>query len=184
MYFECEMSVHLRQIAYNGNDVEKEAALRVLWQLCFDARVLKDVVGDKMLFNYLVVLTKKVIQTLKTDKENSNSHLVKTLHGLLWLIRKSVKPEGEMIEKKEEEVAEEKPVADESLTKTVNEVFAEKRVMISYNRQTRDLCLSIKAELEKFNYKIWIDVEVCAVEKIGSNFLSVWVSVRTARFGN
>lgn len=31
--------------------------------------------------------------------------------------------------------------------------------MISYNRGSRDLCLQIKAELEKCQFKVWIDVE-------------------------
>ncbi len=32
-------------------------------------------------------------------------------------------------------------------------------LMISYNRDSRDLCLRIKSELEKSDYKIWIDVD-------------------------
>lgn len=35
----------------------------------------------------------------------------------------------------------------------------EKHVMISYNRESRDICLSIKNELEKSGYEVWIDVE-------------------------
>ncbi len=31
--------------------------------------------------------------------------------------------------------------------------------MISYNRQSREMCLQIKAELEKSRFKVWIDVE-------------------------
>lgn len=33
------------------------------------------------------------------------------------------------------------------------------QVMISYNYKTRDDCMRIKEELEKMNYKVWIDVE-------------------------
>lgn len=50
-------------------------------------------------------------------------------------------------------------INNEKQVSVKNEPTAEKHLMISYNRESRDLCLSIKAELEKLGYKIWIDVE-------------------------
>lgn len=32
-------------------------------------------------------------------------------------------------------------------------------IMISYNRESRDVLLAIKSDLEKYGYKVWIDVE-------------------------
>jgi hypothetical protein len=43
--------------------------------------------------------------------------------------------------------------------KSIASVFINKHIMISYNRDSRDLCLQIKGELESLGYRIWIDVE-------------------------
>ena len=43
-----------------------------------------------------------------------------------------------------------------------------KHIMISYNRDSRDLCLKIKSELENQNLKVWIDVEAIS----GSSLVS------------
>jgi hypothetical protein len=34
-----------------------------------------------------------------------------------------------------------------------------KHIMISYNKETRDLCLRIKSELEEAGFSVWIDIE-------------------------
>lgn len=43
-----------------------------------------------------------------------------------------------------------------------------KQIMISYNGESRQICMAIKAELEKLGYIIWIDVENIAGSSLES----------------
>ncbi len=65
---------------------------------------------------------------------DSNALTKKSCQGILWLI-------------------------DESNSVKDSDGQQKKHIMISYNRESRDLCLKIKSELEKMNYTVWIDVE-------------------------
>jgi hypothetical protein len=53
IYEQCGMREYLRMIVYHGNQIEKQFALRLLWQLCFDQRVGKHVQEDSKLMNYI-----------------------------------------------------------------------------------------------------------------------------------
>jgi hypothetical protein len=55
----------------------------------------------------------------------------------------------------------------------INKNQTEKRLMISYNRDSRDLCMAIKAEIEKLNYKVWIDVEDISGSSLESMALAI-----------
>jgi cell division FtsZ-interacting protein ZapD len=46
----------------------------------------------------------------------------------------------------------------EHKNKTEEIIQSDKHIMISYNTESIPLCLKIKDELEKSNYKVWIDI--------------------------
>jgi male-specific lethal 1 len=48
-----------------------------------------------------------------------------------------------------------------------------KHIMISYNRESRDLCLKIKSELESQNLKVWIDTESISGSSLESMALAI-----------
>lgn len=82
---------------------------------------------------------KKFYKQIKSLKDNvfTTPNVHKQCEGILWIIDKKIKTNL---------VVEEKTI---------------KQIMISYNRESRDLILDIKKELENFlkGFKIWIDVE-------------------------
>lgn len=53
IYKTNKINFHLRRIIYNGNEIEIEYALKLLWQLCFDKRIAEDVQKDQKLMNKL-----------------------------------------------------------------------------------------------------------------------------------
>jgi hypothetical protein len=64
------------------------------------------------------------------------------------------------------------------ISEAKKEMSEKAQIMISYNAASRDLCLKIKAELEKAGYKIWIDInEIC-----GSSLDSMSNAVETSQF--
>ena len=129
----------LRTIIYKGNETEVQYGLKMLYQLCFDSKILKHVHDDKDLLSKLSELEK-----------SSNEAIKKNANGINWLIHKKLMKENE----------------DE--IKKLTESAKDKHVMISYNRDSRDLCLKIKSELEKLNYKVWIDVEAISGSSLES----------------
>ena len=102
----------------------------MLAQLSFNTNINKELSTDNGL-----------IQTIEDIKKRTSFdflRLKKTAEELIWLI----KPKNISIE-------------DCSLEKKIND----EHIMISYNSASRDMCLKIKAFLEKLNHRVWIDVE-------------------------
>jgi hypothetical protein len=88
------------------------------------------------------------------------------LKGIIWLINK----------KANEDVCPSVPVVKDSTVndnakRTITPKIEEnigKHIMISYNRDSRDLCLKIKSDLENQNLKVWIDVEAISGSSLES----------------
>jgi hypothetical protein len=166
IYYKQHMNKYLRMIIYHGNDVEREYCLNLLWQLCFDKQIALDVKEDNALFDF--------ISNLAGSESKSNERNVqKYASGILWMINKKLNAssptECQANNQNENQVVkfsgEQQQVPtqnDESNViniKSIASVFINKHIMISYNRDSRDLCLQIKGELESLGYRIWIDVE-------------------------
>ncbi|CAF0705631.1 unnamed protein product [Brachionus calyciflorus] len=134
IYFDHKLNESLRLIIFNGNNTEIRYAVKLLWQLCFDSKISEDVYSDKKLYDFL---------KNNSENENKTEILYKNSHGCFWTM-----------EKKHFEIISEQQMA---LKEEKNDKI--KHIMISYNRNNRDLCLRIKEELEKEGHKIWIDVE-------------------------
>lgn len=84
IYEKYEMKAHLKDIIYHGNEIEQEYALKILWQLCFNSHVARDVrLDDK--------LVKKIDQLKSETREGKNKRkirpgLVENCKGILWRI--------------------------------------------------------------------------------------------------
>lgn len=123
IYFDNNMSDHLRTLIENGNDIEKAFSIKLLWQLCFNFKVSEHVFKDSNFLNQIDGYSSK--SKLKELSKNSQ--------GCIWTIHNKQNP-------------------------LIKNQTNSKHIMISYNRENRDLCLSIKKDLEKKGHKIWIDV--------------------------
>lgn len=67
--------------------------------------------------------------------------LIRNIYGIFWLVNKKSK----------------EPLFERSAN--LGQPDSNTHIIISYNRDSREVCLKIKEELEKSNFKVWIDVE-------------------------
>jgi len=139
IYYTYEVGQYLKSIIFAGNFTEKEFALNALWQLCFNEEIARDVWNDEELID--------LIRELSGTKEHTN--VCKKASGIVWLLDKKMNVE---------EIDTQKTLR-QTVEKYILPSQISQHIMISYNRQSRDLCLLIKAELEKKKFKVWIDVE-------------------------
>ena len=79
------------------------------------------------------------------DGAKVSTGLIKNSKGIIWLINKKCEASKELEE-----------LDDIQLSASPEE---SKHIMISYNRDSRELCAKIKEELEKSKFKVWIDFE-------------------------
>lgn len=160
IYFRNGLNKCIRVIIYNGNDVEREYSVLLLWQLCFDKQIATDVLNDSDLYNYINALSSDTL----VDRG-----LQENAAGLVWVLKNSnndekpkIMPTTEPPAIDETTVKSPEPEAPKTPVEAPNwsaDAINRKHIMISYNRDSRDLCLAIKAELEKDGFLIWIDVE-------------------------
>lgn len=142
IYFEKNLKEQIILLINYGNDMEIEWALYLLWQLCFDERIAKDVNNDSGL-----------ITRIEKLKSSSSSKVVKNCQGICWLLEQKNNPVKDL---------ENSLLNDENLKSEIQAEVLEKdkkHIMISYNRESRGLCLQIKKELENDGHSVWIDVE-------------------------
>ena len=129
-----------------GNLIEKEYAIRLLYQLSFDKNVASLIRDDKKLVDSIRELL------IKYDKANDprNTKLHEYCSGVLWKIdSKETSRRTSLIS----------PFNIDQLVNSEQEQAKPYQFMISYNSANRETCLKIKGELEKLGFKIWIDVE-------------------------
>lgn len=108
LYFDVKLAKYLREIIYYGNEYEKESAIYLLWEMCFDKLVADDVIKDKQLVEYLNKLANE--SSKSTDlKTVSNGVLfqVKLATGKLEILMEDKMPETVRLvwEKKSEELS-------------------------------------------------------------------------------
>ena len=135
----------------------------LLWQLCFNKKVASAVLDDVELYLFIEKLGK---HTTSSDGAGANetSGLRKNASGVIWVLNKS---KGEEAVKQNAEgsgILMTKSATPKELTPILTpnidaEEVNRKHIMISYNRDSRDLCLRIKQELENDGRSVWIDVE-------------------------
>jgi hypothetical protein len=137
------MCTHLRAIIKHGNGLEREHALKLLCQLCFEPKNARDVADDHELCEFLNGLLKIASNSCAEDDEQV-MRVQNNVKKIFFVLNKKseTKQEGEA------NVASKSAVRDE-----------DKHVMISYNSKSREMCLKVKAELEAAGHSVWIDVE-------------------------
>lgn len=128
------MRDYLKKLVYNGNEIEKEYSLKLMYQLCFDDQIINDLLKDSPFLAYLTNLS------INTDKKHSR--LIKNCTCIIWMLNKKTKLDDIHLETSHKS----------------KQAIKQRHIMISYNRESRDICMSIKTELEKLGYKIWIDI--------------------------
>lgn len=96
---------------------------------------------------YQLCFDDSIAQDIKDNKKlhdliQKKSSKLKTCDGIVWVLKNKF--------------AQSTNVPN----KTIKENnYTHQHVMISYNKESRNVCLRIKEELEKLGKKIWIDVE-------------------------
>lgn len=149
IFKKYDMNDYLQLIIYHGNLIEIQYALKMLWQLCYNKLVASEVAQNKNLIAKIKQIRKEAEcndnkqQAIDTiTKEN----LLKNSIGIIWLLKQ-----------KHYLSSKKRALGNKKLLNSTP--VKEKHIMISYNRESRDICLKIKSELEKMNYKVWIDVD-------------------------
>ena len=89
----------------------------------------KNIAADILKDNDLIKLMNEIIMNKK-----DHNNLIKTVNSILWLINKKEVKENTSEDNK-------------------------KHIFISYNSESRSICLQIKTFLESIGFKCWIDVE-------------------------
>ena len=137
----------LKKLVFTGKEVEKQHAIQCLAQLAFSEQVNKELNAEHELIDH--------IKTVGKQDKFEFKKLKKTCEEFVWILKN------------------EKELSSEDVKPAVKE----EHIMISYNTGSRELCLRIKAELEKLNMKVWIDVS----EIHGSSLDSMANAVENAR---
>ncbi|RNA32125.1 insulin-like growth factor-binding complex acid labile subunit [Brachionus plicatilis] len=82
IYQTYSMKCMIKILVQKGNKYEKEMSLKLLCQLCFDKRVLKDAESDRDIFLSIKILSKQ-----KPSSETEN--LIKNAKSIIWLMQKN-----------------------------------------------------------------------------------------------
>lgn len=77
LYFKNEMNSHLRVIIFNGNDIERQYALVILWQLCFQITISKSLIKDTEFYRFIKKLS---------NEKHYEKNISKYAGGLTWLL--------------------------------------------------------------------------------------------------
>ncbi len=131
IYEEVEFKNCLWTIIYKGNEVEKEYAFKLLNQLCFKQEIALDVKSNSKLVDFMKDKNVKYTSQI----------LIKHIEGILWLINK----DNRVLLTRYKEIDPKEIVP--------------KKIFISYNNKSKELCKQIKERLELLGYEIWIDYE-------------------------
>jgi hypothetical protein len=131
-----------KTIIYKGNDLEKYFALKLLAQLCFDKEISMEISKDTKLIEFLTSFN------MLNSSSNLKPELNTVCNNIIWLI-------------KQNEIAIDNLKTNESKDKNNDEKSRTKgkHIMISYSWSTQEECIAVKNELQKLDYKIWMDID-------------------------
>lgn len=148
LYKKPGLTDAIKRLIYEGTEPERQFSLEYLTQLCFDQRVIQDLSKDTDFYNF--------IKQLSEYNDIQFKKLATTCRQYLWLMKSKTSK-----------------VEEKNTVSSLNG-----HIMISYNSQSRELCLKIKSFLESQGYKIWIDVE----EIHGSSLDSMARAIEESQF--
>ena len=136
IYYEYKMSDHLKSIILFGNNVEKEYALKLLWQLTFHTDIVKNVYED-------LELRKSIEDLSILDYTPESKEILEQSNGILQNIK----------------------IKFLSLTKNSAQHSSEKsnfnsnQVFFSYHSRSKETCVLIRNELEKVGVRVFMHLE-------------------------
>lgn len=133
----------LNQIIYNGNETEQEYAFKLLYQLCFDDRIAHDIFENKKLYD--------LIQKQSSKQKNCD--------GINFVLKNKIlktSTDVDLLQFGQNQFQSKTNVSDSASKENEKK---SNHIMISYNRESREFCLKLKAALERSGLKCWIDVE-------------------------
>jgi hypothetical protein len=87
--------------------------------------------------------------------QSTSKKVCKNASGIIWLLNKKLNP----ISSADSPAPNDATFLKSTVEKFIMPANLTQHIMISYNRASRDLCLQIKAQLERLKFKVWIDVE-------------------------
>lgn len=113
--------------------------------MCFDQNISKKILEDSEFVHKV-----KSISTLKADVKYKT--LIKSSKQLIWIL----------------ETSETQPSVTKSsesdgfgyleISKNDEKIDNQTHIMISYNRESRELCKQVKLKLEEIGLKVWMDL--------------------------
>ncbi|CAF0704878.1 unnamed protein product [Brachionus calyciflorus] len=154
IYQEYDLKSRLKTVVLYGNDYEKHNATKLLWQLCFDHNVCKKMNEDK-----------ELVKCLEDINKTHDDFLKENIVGIFWLSKLLLfndEPKKKQKKKLNLSTGDQddfKRVYTPDLRNAISSEEKQEHIMISYNRENRDICLKIKEELERDGHKVWIDVQ-------------------------
>jgi hypothetical protein len=185
------MNVNLNENVEKSQSIAKYNIKNVVWHLVELIDALYHMACNDTI-KYEMYQENKMNEILRNIIYHGNSTEAEYALKLLWQlcfddrVADDVNKDGQLMEKIRECS---KSVESESLVKNsngiiwlINKKFSQnqikaltdnKHIMISYNRESRDLCLKIKEDLEKHNFKVWIDVESISGSSLESMAMAV-----------
>ncbi|CAG5115397.1 unnamed protein product [Candidula unifasciata] len=122
-------------ILTEGNEIEKEASVKLLWELSFDPR--NKVTIEK---------NKSIMQAVRDLSKNINRKIARSAQGMLWVI--GMEKDKGLPDTKPAKL----PTEKESKPSTGH-------VMVSYNWSDQKKLLEICEFLRNRGYKIWMDID-------------------------
>ena len=194
LYKEMNLERLLKDVILFGNEYEKEKATKLLWQLCFNDGVMESVSEDFELIAYMNEFLSRKDSALEHEGSKRN------IKGILWMndqVKRRKMKRGGIYQRnsfrkqiafkrkksKQVDLFDENPCGTkiiEALSIECEEKLPNvenMHIMISYNKESRELCLRIKKELEASGHRVWIDVEHIS----GSSLASMADAVENAK---
>lgn len=163
IYFENQIKDHLKVIVTKGNQYEQEFAFKLLCQLSFNKAISHDIVKDKELCEslnaestgYLADIKSTLLWNLKTNSEASEIPAATATAAAVAetapKVEEAPKPGGVQVTEPSAKADAKQP--NEPIIKP-DQTKGPGHVMISYNSDSRDLCLKVKSELEAMGHMV------------------------------
>ena len=143
IYFQYNTKGFLRSILEKSNNDETEIILSLIAQLSFDEEIANDLKLDEWFM--------KKFQSYSSNQFGDGVQQLS--EKILWNLKDLAKYRSASFQ-----------VLNGSIQKD-SQNNLNKHIMISYNSGSRDFCLKVKENLEKYGHKVWINVD----ENHGSN---------------
>ncbi|CAF0785530.1 unnamed protein product, partial [Didymodactylos carnosus] len=112
---------------------ELEIILECIWFLAFNDKCATKIYSNDIYFSSLVQIAEL----------NPNEHIVSKARGTLWQLTQTLE-----FNEQKQPLAKQKKIIQPS-----------QHIMISYNHDTKDVCMKICNQLRKNGYTVWIDTE-------------------------